>query len=208
MHKRVVAWVRARTIPTERPPLVGEVTQRMVRFQKFIQIFIFTLHGTTYAVCSVNCPSFSYATSSSPLVFTAGPRDRFPRWRCSKRKLSVCSVLRCPDLWLQSSVSFVHGSQKTHYTNTLYGQNTQFRNVNESGVGLPECFKVLNLLIVWSVATVVAMCYIQLALSIRRGDLYGCEYTYSTARFKLALVWIQLSDDEWYATSQCLLLHS
>ena len=36
-------------------------------------------------------------------------RGQFPRWRRSRKRLSMCSVLRCPDLWLQCSVSFVHG---------------------------------------------------------------------------------------------------
>ena len=48
-------------------------------------------------------------------MLTAGPRGQFPRWRSSRKRLSVCSVLRCPDLWLQRSVSFVqHGLEKTH----------------------------------------------------------------------------------------------
>jgi hypothetical protein len=32
----------------------------------------------------------------------------------------VCYVYRCPDLWLQCSVSFVHGLTKTQYTRLLY----------------------------------------------------------------------------------------
>ena len=32
------------------------------------------------------------------LMLNAGPRERFPRWRRSRKRLSVCSVLRCPDL--------------------------------------------------------------------------------------------------------------
>jgi hypothetical protein len=51
--------------------------------------------------------------SSSLLMLTTGPRDQFPRWRHSRRRLCVCSVLRCPDLWLQCRVSFVHGLIKT-----------------------------------------------------------------------------------------------
>jgi len=31
----------------------------------------------------------------------------------------VCSVLRCPDLWLQCSVSFVHGLEKTRHASFL-----------------------------------------------------------------------------------------
>ena len=44
-------------------------------------------------------------------MLTAGPRGQFPRWRRSRKRLSVCSVLRCPDLWLQCSV---HGLEKMH----------------------------------------------------------------------------------------------
>jgi len=43
-------------------------------------------------------------------MLTAGPRGQFPRWRRSRKRLSVCFVLRCSDLWLQCSVSFVHGA--------------------------------------------------------------------------------------------------
>jgi hypothetical protein len=64
--------------------------------------------GTTYTVSGGNC-----ATSNSLLMLTAGPRDEFPRWRRNKRRLAVCCILRWPDLWLQCSVSFVHGLQTT-----------------------------------------------------------------------------------------------
>ena len=30
--------------------------------------------------------------------FSCLPRGQFPRWRRSRKRLSVCSVLRCPDL--------------------------------------------------------------------------------------------------------------
>jgi hypothetical protein len=79
--------------------------------------------GTTYTVSSGNCPSFSCATSSSLLMLTAGPRDQFPRWRRSRRRLSVCSVLRCPVLWLQCSVSFEQGLENAHYTRITYFSN-------------------------------------------------------------------------------------
>jgi hypothetical protein len=70
---------------------------------------------------SGNCSNFSCATSSLLHMLTAGPRDQFPRWRRSRRRLSVCSVLRCPDLWSQCSVSFVHGLKKTHHTRIISG---------------------------------------------------------------------------------------
>ena len=52
-------------------------------------------------------------------------RGQFPRWRRSRKRLSVCSVLRCPDLWLQCSVTFVHcnhrsGHLKTEHTESLF----------------------------------------------------------------------------------------
>ena len=42
-------------------------------------------------------------------------RGQFPRWHRSRKRFSVCSVLRCPDLLLQCSMSFVHGLEKTHH---------------------------------------------------------------------------------------------
>ena len=48
--------------------------------------------GTTYTVSSGNCPSFSCATNSSILMFTAGPRGQFPRRRRSRKRLSVCTM--------------------------------------------------------------------------------------------------------------------
>jgi hypothetical protein len=69
--------------------------------------------GTTYTISSENCSSFSCGTSSSLVMLTAGPRDHFTRWRRIMRRLSVCSVLRCPHPRLQYSVSFLHGLKKT-----------------------------------------------------------------------------------------------
>ena len=37
-------------------------------------------------------------------------RGQFPRWRRSRKRLSVCSVSRCPDLWLQRSVHETHAA--------------------------------------------------------------------------------------------------
>jgi hypothetical protein len=85
---------------------IQSIHKRMVRFQKLIKNYFSPSTGTTYTVSGGNCPSFSYATSSSLLMLTAWPRGQFQRWRCSRKRLSVCSVLRCPDLWLQCSVSW------------------------------------------------------------------------------------------------------
>jgi hypothetical protein len=55
-------------------------------------------------------------------MLTAGPWDQFPRWRRSRRRLTMWSVLRCPDLWLQCSVSFVEGFKKhaLHKNNVFF----------------------------------------------------------------------------------------
>ena len=42
-------------------------------------------------------------------------RGQFPRWRRSRKRFPVCSVLRYPDLWLQRNVSFVHVLEKTQH---------------------------------------------------------------------------------------------
>ena len=100
-------------------------TQKNGAVSKVNKKFISQLNtGTTYTASSSNCPSFSCATSSSLLVLTAGLRGQFPRWRRSRKRLSVCSVLRCPDLWLQCSVSFVHCLEKTHLAGVATWQDS------------------------------------------------------------------------------------
>jgi len=52
-------------------------------------------------------------------------RGQFPRWRRSRKRLSVCSVLRCPDLWLQCTKLTLHcnhrsGHLKTEYIESLF----------------------------------------------------------------------------------------
>ena len=51
---------------------------------------------TPLAAATVQAPHALPAVRS--LVLTAGLRGQFTRWRRSKKGLSVCSVLRCPDL--------------------------------------------------------------------------------------------------------------
>ena len=73
-------------------------TNEWCGFKNYQEIYFSPYTGRTYTVSSGNCPSFSCATSSSLLMLNAGPRGQFPRWRRSRKRLSVCSVLRCPDL--------------------------------------------------------------------------------------------------------------
>jgi hypothetical protein len=96
-------------------------TQKNYALLKVIEMYFSSYTGTTHTISSGNCPCFSCATSSSLPMLTVGPRDQFPRWSRSMRRLSVCSVLRCPDLWLQCSVSFVYGLKKN--TLFLYGSS-------------------------------------------------------------------------------------
>ena len=97
-------------------------------FKSEQEIYFSSYKGTTYTVSSGNCPSFSCATSSSLFMLTAGPRGQFPRWRRRRKTLSVCSVLRCPDLWLPCSVSFVHGLEKTHHAWCVFSKPCHLGN--------------------------------------------------------------------------------
>ena len=52
-------------------------------------------------------------------------RGQFPRWRRSRKRLSVRSVFRCPDLWLQCTKLTPHcnhrsGHLKTEHTESLF----------------------------------------------------------------------------------------
>ena len=58
-------------------------------------------------------------------MLTAGPRRQFRRWRRNMKSLYVCSVLRCPDLWLQCTKLALHcnhrsGHLKTEHTESLF----------------------------------------------------------------------------------------
>ena len=89
--------------------------KRMVRFQKLTRNLFLTLHGHNVHHQQQQLSKFLMCSSSLLLMLTAGTQGQFPRWRHSRKRLCVCSVLRCPDLWLQRSVSFVHGLEKTHH---------------------------------------------------------------------------------------------
>ena len=69
-------------------------------------------------------------------------RGQFPRWRRSRKRLSVCSVFRCPDLWLQYTLCVfskpctkhtLHckhrsGNLKTEHTESLFLLRRHFGN--------------------------------------------------------------------------------
>ena len=92
------------------------IHKRMVRFQKLTRNLFLTLHGHNVHRQQRQLSKFlmRYQQFASHAYCGAAGGGQFSRWRRSRKRLSVCSVLRCPDLWLQCSVSFVHGLEKTH----------------------------------------------------------------------------------------------
>jgi len=67
-------------------------TKEWCGFRSYQKMYFSPYMCTTYTVSSGSCQSFTCTTSSSLLMLTAGPWGQFPRWRCSRRRLSVCSV--------------------------------------------------------------------------------------------------------------------
>jgi len=87
-------------------------TQKNGAVSKVIKKFI--LHPT-WAQPTPSAAATVQVSHALPAIrFSCLLRGQFPRWRRSRKRLSVCSVLRCPDLWLQCSLSFMHGLEKTH----------------------------------------------------------------------------------------------
>jgi hypothetical protein len=68
-------------------------TKEWCGFKNYYKMYFSPYTGITYTVISGSCSSFSRATNRSLLMLTAKPRDQFPRWRCNRRRRSVCSVL-------------------------------------------------------------------------------------------------------------------
>jgi hypothetical protein len=77
------------------------VYKRMVRFQKLIKILFLNLRGHNIHCQQRELSTFLMRYTNSLPMLTAGPRGQFPRWRRSRRRLSVCSVLR----WSRSVIT-------------------------------------------------------------------------------------------------------
>jgi glucuronosyltransferase len=106
-----------------KPKPLPQVRQ-VLMFLTFTNVLLYRVHKKNGADSKVNKKSISHLTRVKrtpsevatvqvshvlPAVrFSCLLRGQYPRWRRSRRRLSVCSVLRCPDLRLQCSVSFVH----------------------------------------------------------------------------------------------------
>ena len=74
------------------------VQKRMVQFQKLIRNLFLTLHGQNVHRQQRQLSQFRMRYQQFFFMLTAGPRGQFLRWRRSRKRFSVCSVLRCPDL--------------------------------------------------------------------------------------------------------------
>ena len=85
-----ISQIRLSFEHTVRSQMNGAVSEVNKKFSPYT--------GKTYTVSSSNCPSFACATSSSLLMLTAGPRGQVPRLRRSRKRRSVCSILRNLDL--------------------------------------------------------------------------------------------------------------
>ena len=80
----------------------------------------------TRAQCTLSAAATVQVSHAlSAVRFSCLLRGQFPRWRRSRKRLSVCSVLRCPDLWLQCSMSFMHGLGKTHLPGVSFLNSTR-----------------------------------------------------------------------------------
>ena len=92
----------------------------MVRFQKLTRNLFLTLHRHNVHRQQRQLSKFlmRYQQFASH-AYCGAPGGQFPKWRRSRKWLSVCSVLRSPDLWLQCSVSFVYGLEKAHHASFL-----------------------------------------------------------------------------------------
>ena len=101
------------TLKTVSPRRYTGYTQKNGAVPKVNKKFISHLTRAQRTPSAAATVQISYALPA--VRFSCLLRVQFPRWRRSRKRLSVCSVLRCPDLWLQCSVSFMHGLEKTHH---------------------------------------------------------------------------------------------
>jgi len=91
--------------------------KRKVGFKKLTRNLFLTLHG--HNVHHHQRQLSKFLMRYQQFVSHAYLRGQFAKWRRSRKRLSVCSILRCPDQWLQCSVSYVHGLEKTHHASFL-----------------------------------------------------------------------------------------
>ena len=95
--------------------LIQSVYKWMAQFQKLTRNLFLTLRAqrTPSAAATVQVSHALPAVRFSRLL-----RGQFPRWRRSKERLSLCSFLRCPDLWLQCTKPTLHSNHRSGHLKT------------------------------------------------------------------------------------------
>jgi hypothetical protein len=78
-------------------------TQRNGEVSKVIKNLFLTLHKQNITQQQWELSKFIMRYQQFAFMLTVGPRDQFPRWRRSRRRLSVCFVLRCK-AWVSCTV--------------------------------------------------------------------------------------------------------
>jgi len=100
---RFACWV---TKATDTHSQYTGCTQKIGAVSEINKKFISHLTRAQRTPSAAATVQVSYALPA--VRFSCLPRGHFPRWRRSWKRLFVCSVLMCPDLWLQCRLSFVH----------------------------------------------------------------------------------------------------
>ena len=115
-------WPLWNEITSIRPNCTG-YTQKNDAVSKVNKKFISHL---TRAQRTPSAAATVHVSHELPTVrFSCLLRSQFPTWRRSRKRLPVCSVLRCPDLWLQCTKLTLHcnhrsGHLKTEHTESLF----------------------------------------------------------------------------------------
>jgi hypothetical protein len=97
-------------------PHQSRAHKRMVLFQKLINNLFFTLHGHIMHCQQRELSKFLIHYQQFAFHAYCGARGPVSKMASGSRRLFVCSVIRCPDLWLQHSVSFVHSLKGMRHT--------------------------------------------------------------------------------------------
>jgi hypothetical protein len=82
----------------------------------FTRIWIVSSSSVRTQGHSLYCQQRELSKFHSLHWLTVRSRDWLSRWRHSRRRLTVCSVLRCAHLWLQRSERFLHTTQTVQET--------------------------------------------------------------------------------------------
>jgi hypothetical protein len=129
---------------------VQGIHKRIVRFQmlpnnSFLILYSHNIHCQQRELSRVLMCYRQFAAQA--YCWAAGPVFKMAS---QQRRLSVCSVLRCPDLWLQCSVSFVQGLKRTpHKINVIFKPCTQMTLHCNNRFGHLKTKHTESLLLLW-----------------------------------------------------------